>query len=532
MMGRILFIALSFSTFQACNIADTKSQTKRAKYTDSRLRTLTGQEQGSNGVETPDYTQNTASQTSDTLSNIELRTDLLDSQLTVEDITKLNEGTSTGTTEKRVSQDCSEEACSILSIGEYLDTGDKRTSSNGEYELVMQSDGNLCIYKSGTQQVTWCSSTFLENARFYLRTKGNLEISNRKKCWSPNALADTDLIYAQTDVLKDLKYVKVTDDGHLVAYTAADLEIWSNAKALTKQEPLCILYAPELGPDPSRNTTTFEAPPKQYGAYYKRYAKTHGVQIFGTASVSDDSMQLTYNQIDQMMTALQPQHQDKFQNIILVLMSKFDKPSQMQFFTSLDKTWVMQMETQYRGGVTGNLGLVTEELICRTENITDQSYRELDQVVHEFGHIIDGALLGNLKNLYTPIINSSTPTTNIYYNPTHSWAPVEYWAASVQNWFYQDFSYVWQPIGGPYKSISRETMQKEDPNFYKFMQTIFTDMPAQLTCKTEYAKTHCLRAKGSWLSSTMTCQCPTGKTWSPDAKAIPGSGFDGKGFCL
>lgn len=406
--------------------------------------------------------------------------------------------------EKAVSTNCTNaEACARLYPGQYLGVGDTRISANGKYKLILQDDLNFCIYQIDPHEFVWCSNT--KAPRFHISAKGKLEWYQRSTCWIGTQTQDVDEVSAETEVLKDISYVKLTDTGRLAAYTDANLEIWSNLKPLVKVPPTnspCFLYPPIVGPNPSRSSTSlFPPPPSQYGDYYKRYALTHGMPIFGTASISDDTMQLVYKQVDLMLSALQAPHRDKFTDVKMIVMSQYDKPTQLQFLTSFDPSWLQAMEKNYRGGLTnGTVVLVTEEMVCRKGvawrvssnpewgKETDTIYREFDQVVHEFGHAIDFVL--KLEARYTAVLNAMSYPPHPHYGPSRAWKwpVVEYWAASVQNWFNQDFSYKWQHPGGPYKSFLRTDMQSLDPDFYQFMKNVFTDMPVQLNCVTEYAK--------------------------------------------
>ncbi|MGZ6637967.1 MAG: hypothetical protein ACXVII_34470 [Solirubrobacteraceae bacterium] len=47
-----------------------------------------------------------------------------------------------------------------LAAGDRLNKGDSRTSTNGKVELVMQTDGNLALYRTDTWKALWASNTW------------------------------------------------------------------------------------------------------------------------------------------------------------------------------------------------------------------------------------------------------------------------------------------------------------------------------------------------------------------------------------
>lgn len=102
--------------------------------------------------------------------------------------------------------------------------------------------------------------------------------------------------------------------------------------------------------------------------------------------------------------------------------------------------------------------MVTEEMMCRkgvaSRGTSDQTYREFDQVVHEFGHAMGGFNC-------TPNQNNITSAANCGLGNQ----PQECFAASVQAWFNNNFSY--GIIGR-----TREELRTRNADFYNYINTM------------------------------------------------------------
>lgn len=106
-------------------------------------------------------------------------------------------------------------APSVLSAGQALTQVQSRVSAGGIYELVLQTDGNFCLYKSGGYQ--WCSlQAGLGTAdKVTMQTDGNLCLSTNgatTKCTNTAGHPGA--------------YLMVRDDGHAVIYDGS-AQLWS-----------------------------------------------------------------------------------------------------------------------------------------------------------------------------------------------------------------------------------------------------------------------------------------------------------------
>ena len=79
------------------------------------------------------------------------------------------------------------QSSSTLSAGQALKTEQQLTSANGTYYLKMQTDGNLCIYKTANNGFVWCSMKYgFSGATLKMQTDGNLVVynGNNEAKWS------------------------------------------------------------------------------------------------------------------------------------------------------------------------------------------------------------------------------------------------------------------------------------------------------------------------------------------------------------
>jgi hypothetical protein len=92
----------------------------------------------------------------------------------------------------------------LIASGETLSPGDRRSSPQGQYELVMQDDGNLVLYNLVP---IWASDTIAPNTRAVMQSDGNFVVySGEQSIWATGTEG-----HPRAEV-------KVQDDGNLVLY--------------------------------------------------------------------------------------------------------------------------------------------------------------------------------------------------------------------------------------------------------------------------------------------------------------------------
>lgn len=115
---------------------------------------------------------------------------------------------------------------SILSAGQQLLAGQELVSVGGQYQLIMQTDGNLVIYGNGC--VVWASNTAGTgtNNDLVMQTDGNLVIytSAGRPVWASGT--------AGSGSSNDLN---MQPDGNLVVYTSAAKPVWASGAANADQ---------------------------------------------------------------------------------------------------------------------------------------------------------------------------------------------------------------------------------------------------------------------------------------------------------
>jgi pimeloyl-ACP methyl ester carboxylesterase len=104
-----------------------------------------------------------------------------------------------------------------LQAGESLQPGESRTSSNGEYTLYYQGDGNLVLYRNSTGQPLWWTGTSGPAGETAMQGDGNLVVYNaagQAQWWSGT-------------VGYGGARLAVQSDGNLVIYDAYGYPIWA-----------------------------------------------------------------------------------------------------------------------------------------------------------------------------------------------------------------------------------------------------------------------------------------------------------------
>jgi hypothetical protein len=109
-------------------------------------------------------------------------------------------------------------ATSTLATNQQLSSGQSLTSTNGSHRLVLQSDGNLVIYKN-TGEAIWDTKTNGKGGnRFILQGDGNLVLRN----------SSGSAIWASGTNGKGGTKLVMQDDGNLVLYTSSNAAVWSS----------------------------------------------------------------------------------------------------------------------------------------------------------------------------------------------------------------------------------------------------------------------------------------------------------------
>lgn len=104
-----------------------------------------------------------------------------------------------------------------LMPGEKLLPGQNLISSNGKFALVMQRDGNLVLYRTGSTTALWTSGTYGKNVRWaVLQEDGNFVMYEENKAiWSTGTYG------------KKVSCLIVQTDGNVVVYDIGGLALWS-----------------------------------------------------------------------------------------------------------------------------------------------------------------------------------------------------------------------------------------------------------------------------------------------------------------
>jgi hypothetical protein len=111
-------------------------------------------------------------------------------------------------------------SCGELTANVSLTANQSLASCNGDYSLIMQSDGNLVLYQGST--ALWASNTVGSGAdEAILQGDGNfvLYTSSGTPVWASNTAGNTGA------------YLNVQNDGNVVVYSASGAALWSTGTA-------------------------------------------------------------------------------------------------------------------------------------------------------------------------------------------------------------------------------------------------------------------------------------------------------------
>ncbi|OWA54104.1 hypothetical protein BV898_18521 [Hypsibius exemplaris] len=122
------------------------------------------------------------------------------------------------------------ETCSVkdyLADGEQLAKNQSIQSANQAFQLIMQSDGNLVLYRKRDAKALWKSGTDKDNERYMFATMevgGNFVIygstgQGRGAKWSSNTNGNPNAV------------LSLQSNGNLVLYTATGRVLWSTGIA-------------------------------------------------------------------------------------------------------------------------------------------------------------------------------------------------------------------------------------------------------------------------------------------------------------
>jgi CubicO group peptidase (beta-lactamase class C family) len=106
-----------------------------------------------------------------------------------------------------------------LSAGDKLTVGQQIVSTNGKSHLLMQSDGNLVLYRNDTGRALWASGTDGRSVdHAIMQNDGNLVCytSSGQACWASGTFGNPGA------------YAQLGDDGNLVVYSSAQASLWAS----------------------------------------------------------------------------------------------------------------------------------------------------------------------------------------------------------------------------------------------------------------------------------------------------------------
>jgi hypothetical protein len=113
---------------------------------------------------------------------------------------------------------------SVLAPPDELNIGDSLTSSNGRYQLILQSDGNLVIYDLQENHLAvWSSGTNGKAvSKALMQDDGNFVIYG-----NPTALNPLNPLWATNTANQPDAFLVLQDDGSLIVVRQIREALWS-----------------------------------------------------------------------------------------------------------------------------------------------------------------------------------------------------------------------------------------------------------------------------------------------------------------
>lgn len=218
----------------------------------------------------------------------------------------------------------------------------------------------------------------------------------------------------------------------------------------------------------------------------------YGVKLYATSTVQDWSILNSHlvlkNEMNSLLTSKSGLNDKQ-----VIIISKFDFDenliSQYPLINAdnyIQPAWIGPT----RGGHYGKVTIVTEEMMCRvgtysrySKGENDRTYREFEQVVHEFAHGIDNFC--GVNRSYSSIATG--------------WVPISEWFPwKVQAWLNSSQS------NGP--NVNKSTLSTQEKNFLsQYFNDLNTWLPPRKLRELELEKNH---------------QITSGTIISPDTKAL------------
>ncbi|MDB9961148.1 hypothetical protein OAD62_03550 [Oceanihabitans sp.] len=145
-----------------------------------------------------------------------------------------------------------------LITGEPLKVNTKLISDNGDYYLIVETDGNLCLH--GPSGVYWCamSQNSIGGGLLVLQKDGNLVVKNKEggTNWASKTHPYFDSKFKYGNKPKKLA---LENDGTLALYNKKGKEVWrANIDSFDKNTLTSDEYLKEISAAEDKNTVTVE----------------------------------------------------------------------------------------------------------------------------------------------------------------------------------------------------------------------------------------------------------------------------------
>lgn len=159
-----------------------------------------------------------------------------------------------------------------------LTAGQSLKSPNGQYDAVMQGDGNFVVYRSGGVAIFNTGTAGVPGAFLQVQADGNVVV------YGPNSVAKWN---SQTAGTASASKLVMQDDGNLVLYSVNNIALWSSAGGRTgnAQDAVASQWTLSAGMALVSRNAQYQAVMQGDGNFV--VYRTGGVPIFNTGTAGN-----------------------------------------------------------------------------------------------------------------------------------------------------------------------------------------------------------------------------------------------------
>ena len=291
-----------------------------------------------------------------------------------------------------------------LASGQTMERNVRYTSATGGHYLIFQPDGNLAVYTAANGFV-WGLNTvspqFSRAARVVMQADGNLTVFDAKNQWVWSALTANPTPGSVAQIAPSGALQLVSRDG--AVRWASDGKLAAAPRTAAAAPPPAA--APANSPPAAGSCAPLPKWPK---------CVTIGspdLRVYGSPTTSASALTNVAKIYREMTSRLRPKYPaskfDGFRAYVTNRETQAQLAALPEIAEFAPDPSGPNSKIQLQGGANARMLWISEQMICKTGVVSrgpsDKEKREFDQVVHEFGHSIDGTfgLRQRINAMYT-----------------------------------------------------------------------------------------------------------------------------------